>query len=84
MKKTLTKILLISIILLWFLNKNQTNAEDLGGFESLFWEVNNEFSCDSINYDIKRYYSSYKYKVDIPKRKYFPSFSFFIALAKNI
>jgi hypothetical protein len=60
MRKFITKILLTSIILLWFWNINQTKAEDLGGFESLFWEVNNEFSCSDINYDIKRYTNNKK------------------------
>lgn len=64
MRKILTKILLTSIILLWFGNISQTNADELGGFERILWEANNELNCDNISYNMKEYYNSTKYKID--------------------
>ncbi|MCD5380435.1 hypothetical protein LR004_00775 [Candidatus Gracilibacteria bacterium] len=67
MKKILTKILLISIILLGFGNINQSNAGDLDGFEEIF-NQQEEFSCTYINKRIGDY-SKYKGMIDNYFRK---------------
>ena len=63
MRKFITKILLIGIILFWFSSINQTNASDLDELNSLL-NVEEKLNCNDISMKIYHDYPSYWIKIN--------------------
>jgi hypothetical protein len=61
-KNIINKILIPTILIFGMLNIGTTNANEFDELNSLL-NIEEEFSCDSINNEIKNY-SDFKYKID--------------------